>query len=394
MTTDYYEVLGVSRSSSQDDIKKAYRKLAIKYHPDKNPDKKEEYEAKFKELSEAYAVLSDPDKRSHYDRFGKDGPSMEAFNPHDIFKNFFGGASPFGFGGDGPNDNEDQVEKIRVSLDKIYTGSVIKHTYSRQISCVGCSGTGAIDKMDRVCKKCNGRKMMTVVKQIGPMIQQFQSQCDQCRGTGGQTIPREKICDQCRGSKMVNEICHLNINVPKGVSEDQPIVYDGKGNYKNGRYQRLVVVIITEDHPHFKRGVGIQNICEANPLHLLCNVKVDVARLMCRDVISIPSLNKGENLYIQPDLQDLNKSIVVVQGKGLRDDKGNTGDLFVRFEIMNPVLSENMKSIMSKSTETSNPILSCINCEEYRRRGGGGGPRRRQQPQHPEGMHHQQCAQQ
>jgi len=393
MTTDYYEVLGVSRDSSQDDIKKAYRKLAIKYHPDKNPDKKEEYEAKFKELSEAYAVLSDQDKRSHYDRFGKDGPSMEAFNPHDIFRNFFGGGSPFGSFGDmhghGSNDNEDQVEKIRVPLDKIYTGSVIKHTYSRQISCGGCAGTGAIDKMDRVCKKCNGRKMMTVVKQIGPMIQQFQTQCDQCKGTGGQTIPKEKVCNQCRGSKIVNEICHISINVPKGVSEDQPIIYDGKGNYKNGRNQRLVVIIITEDHPHFKRGVGIQNICDTDPLNLLYTTTIDVARLMCRDVISIPSLNRDENIYIRPDLQDLNKSIVVVQGKGLSDDKGNTGDLFVRFHIMNPVLSENMKSMLGyKPTETY-PVSSCINCDKYRQRA-----RRQQQQQHPEGMHHQQCSQQ
>lgn len=209
---DYYDILGVSKNSTQDDIKKAYRKLAMKFHPDKHPTEREKYEAKFKEISEAYSVLSDEEKRAGYDQFGKDFVNMEGgssgMDPRDIFKNFFG------FGRGEEEESSKVVETIQLPLEKIYKGCTVKHTYSRKIKCKGCNGTGNNDKIDRTCKKCNGKKIVTIMKQMGIMIQQYQTKCSLCNGTGGESVSPDKRCNQCVGQKSVTEICHIDVHVP------------------------------------------------------------------------------------------------------------------------------------------------------------------------------------
>lgn len=368
---DYYDILGVSRDSTQDDIKKAYRKLALKFHPDKHPSERETYEAKFKEISEAYNVLSDEHKRAAYDQFGKNGVQMDAeggIDPRDIFKNFFG------FGGAGDDDSDGQiVETISLSLEKIYKGCTLVHTYSRKIKCKSCNGTGNKDKIDRTCKKCNGRKIVTVMRQMGIMIQQFQSKCSLCDGTGGETVSASLRCNDCRGQKFVTDISKIEITVPPGASPDEPLVFEGRGNYQDGTYDKLIIRIVDKPHPHFQRGVGIRDICPANPLNLVHQTDINIMSLLLRQPIKIPSIaNPSEYTYIYPSVPDLNKSIVVVPSKGLKDRYGVQGDLFVVLHIKNTTLSQEQIATLESHfpdcvlNVPPSAISPSVSCDNYR----------------------------
>ncbi|KAH8502033.1 hypothetical protein H0E87_016702 [Populus deltoides] len=202
--TKYYEVLGVSKSASQDDLKKAYRKAAIKNHPDKGGDPE-----KFKELAQAYEVLSDPEKREIYDQYGEDalkegmgGGGGGAHDPFDIFQSFFGGGNPFG---------------------DIYNGTSKKLSLSRNVICSKCKGKGSKSGASSKCAGCQGSGMKVSIRHLGPsMIQQMQHPCNECKGTG-ETINDKDRCPQCKGEK------------PDTVTGD------------------IVFVLQQKDHPKFKR---------------------------------------------------------------------------------------------------------------------------------------------
>jgi DnaJ family protein A protein 2 len=181
---EYYTRLGVEASASVDDIKKAYKKMAIKFHPDKNPNNPEAVE-KFKEISEAYEVLSDEKKRQIYDKYGKDGLKEGGFNAHnaeDIFSQFFGGggfSSFFGGGGNrGPKRTENIVHELQVTLEDLYKGKTSKLAVQRNVLCGKCSGSGAREGASAAkCRTCEGRGVRIIIKQMGPMIQQMQTVC-------------------------------------------------------------------------------------------------------------------------------------------------------------------------------------------------------------------------
>lgn len=336
---DYYEILGISRHSTDDEIKSAYRKLALKLHPDKHPpEERETYEAKFRDISEAYSVLSDASKRQMYDQFGREGLNMDssvgggaAMDPRDIFQNFFN------FGGSGGDDDGDVVETIAVSLEKIYTGCTINHTYSRNVKCERCEGTGNRDKIDRTCKKCHGTRMVTITKQMGIMLQQYRVRCN-CDDTA--SSKPDQRCRDCVGKKCITDICHIEIRVPVGATADQPIVYDGRGNYHNGTYHKLIVRIVERPHRHFKRGVGIRDVCPPNALNLVHQKEIDVLTVLLRQPISIPSIeHPTTDLYIIPNLSNLTRGIVVIPGHGMKDAYGTRGDLIVIFSIVNTSLT-------------------------------------------------------
>ncbi|KAL5709046.1 DNAj domain protein [Ranunculus cassubicifolius] len=259
--TKYYDVLGVSKNASTDELKKAYRKAAIKNHPDKGGDPE-----KFKEISQAYEVLSDPDKRELYDNYGeeglKDGPGVGG-DPMDIFANIFGGGeSPFGgaFGGRGRGGRrqqrrgEDVVHPLKVSLEDLYGGISKKLSLSRNVICSKCSGKGSKSGASMTCGSCQGKGMKVSIRQIGPgMIQQMQHPCNECKGTG-ESISDKDRCGVCKGEKVVTQKKVLEVHVEKGMQNGQKITFPGEADEAPDTVTGDIVFVIQQkDHPKFKR---------------------------------------------------------------------------------------------------------------------------------------------
>ncbi|XP_020096223.1 dnaJ protein homolog 2-like [Ananas comosus] len=256
--TRYYEILGVSKNASQDDLKKAYRKAAIKNHPDKGGDPE-----KFKELAQAYEVLSDPEKREIYDQYGEDalkegmGAGGGVHDPFDIFQSFFGGSS---FGGGGSSRGrrqkrgEDVIHPLKVSLEELYNGTTKKFSLSRNIICSQCNGKGSKSGASMECGACQGTGMKVSIRQLGPnMIQQMQHPCNECKGTG-EAIDENDRCPQCNGEKVVQEKKVLDIVVEKGMQHGQKITFPGEADEAPDTITGDIVLILQQkDHPKFKR---------------------------------------------------------------------------------------------------------------------------------------------
>ncbi|RZB83722.1 DnaJ protein-like isoform B [Glycine soja] len=233
-STRYYEILGVSKNASPDDLKKAYKKAAIKNHPDKGGDPE-----KFKELAQAYEVLSDPEKREIYDTYGEDalkegmGGGGGGHDPFDIFSSFFGG-SPFGSGGSSrgrrQRRGEDVVHPLKVSLEDLYLGTSKKLSLSRNVLCSKCNGKGSKSGASMTCAGCQGTGMKVSIRHLGPsMIQQMQHPCNECKGTG-ETINDRDRCQQCKGEKVVQEKKVLEVVVEKGMQNGQKITFPGEAD--------------------------------------------------------------------------------------------------------------------------------------------------------------------
>ncbi|CAD6250035.1 unnamed protein product [Miscanthus lutarioriparius] len=258
--TKYYEVLGVSKTASQDELKKAYRKAAIKNHPDKGGDPE-----KFKELSQAYDVLSDPEKREIYDQYGEDalkegmggGGGSDFHSPFDIFEQLFPGSSTFGGGssrGRRQKRGEDVVHTMKVSLEDLYNGTTKKLSLSRSVLCSKCKGKGSKSGASGTCHGCRGAGMRTITRQIGPgMIQQMNTVCSECKGSGEIISDKDK-CPSCKGSKVVHEKKVLEVHVEKGMQHGQKIVFQGQADEAPDTVTGdIVFVLQLKDHPKFKR---------------------------------------------------------------------------------------------------------------------------------------------
>ncbi|XP_038706832.1 dnaJ protein homolog ANJ1 [Tripterygium wilfordii] len=255
--TRYYEVLGVPKNASQDDLKKAYRKAAIKNHPDKGGDPE-----KFKELAHAYEVLSDPEKREIYDQYGEDalkegmGGGGGGHDPFDIFSSFFGG-SPFGGGssrGRRQRRGEDVVHPLKVSLEDLYLGTSKKNSLSRNVICSKCNGKGSKSGASMTCAGCQGTGMKVSIRHLGPsMIQQMQHPCNECKGTG-ETINDKDRCPQCKGEKVVQEKKVLEVIVEKGMQNGQKITFPGEADEAPDTVTGDIVFVLQQkEHPRFKR---------------------------------------------------------------------------------------------------------------------------------------------
>lgn len=257
--TKYYEVLGVSKSASQDELKRAYRKAAIKNHPDKGGDPE-----KFKELAQAYEVLSDPEKREIYDQYGEDalkegmGGGGGAHNPFDIFESFFGGGAAFGGGGSSrgrrKKQGDDVVHSLKVSLEDLYNGTSKKLSLSRNVLCPKCKGKGSKSGASGRCFGCQGSGMKITTRQIGPgMIQQMQHVCPDCKGSG-EVISEKDKCPQCKGNKVTQEKKVLEVHVEKGMQHGQKIVFQGEADEAPDTITGdIVFVLQLKEHPKFKR---------------------------------------------------------------------------------------------------------------------------------------------
>ncbi|XP_058104391.1 chaperone protein dnaJ A6-like [Magnolia sinica] len=256
-STKYYEVLGVTKGASQDELKKAYRKAAIKNHPDKGGDPE-----KFKELAQAYEVLSDPEKREIYDQYGEDalkegmGGGSGSHNPFDIFESFFGGGA-FGGGssrGRRQKQGDDVVHSLKVSLEELYNGTSKKLSLTRNVLCPKCKGKGSKSGAPGRCYGCQGTGMKISTRRIGPgMIQQMQHICSECDGSG-EVISEKDKCTQCKGNKVTQEKKVLEVHVEKGMQHGQKIVFQGEADEAPDTVTGdIVFVLQLKEHPKFKR---------------------------------------------------------------------------------------------------------------------------------------------
>ena len=340
---DYYEVLGIQKGASKDEIKKAYRKMAMKYHPDRNPGDKEA-EEKFKEAAEAYEVLSDDQKRARYDQFGHAGMQGGAggggFNMdiEDIFSNFgdiFGG---FGFGGGFSrsaggssrrvNKGTNLRVKVKLTLKEIAEGAEKKIKVKKYCACQSCSGTGAQGGKGgtETCPTCHGSGMITQVRQTMLGQMRSTSPCPNCGGTG--TVIKNK-CTSCGGTGIVQGEEVITINIPAGVTDGMSMTVQGKGNAaRNGGVNGdLLVVFEEEPDPLLTR--------EDNNLVYKLNISVPDAIL--GTTAEIPTISGKVKFKIEPGTQP--GSILRLKGKGLPTyGEYGKGDLlvFVNVWIPNP----------------------------------------------------------
>ena len=245
MSDNYYSILGVEKNSDENTIKKAYKKLSLKWHPDRN--QSDEATSKFQEISEAYAVLSDSKKRDLYDRFGKEGLDNAGvdIDPQDIFKNFFGNNMGFSMGGGMPFDmfggtfnsgNREQRKgpnkkfELNLSIDEMMNGGKKKISISRKSKCSTCSGSGLKSgKVEKKCSKCGGNGMIFIQRQMGPMITRQSMQCQNCNGTG-KIVDNKDRCPACKGNKYENTKEEHTLDLPIGVKHGDYEVLHNKGD--------------------------------------------------------------------------------------------------------------------------------------------------------------------
>lgn len=357
---DYYEVLGVQKGASDDEIKKAYRKKAIQYHPDKNPGDKEA-EEKFKEAAEAYEVLSNADKRARYDQFGHAGLDGQAgfggggMNMEDIFAQFgniFGGRfggfgsgfSGFGGGQQTTNRGSDLRVRVKLTLKDIATGCEKKIKVRKAVECTHCNGSGAKDSHStKTCPHCNGTGFVTRVQRTILGSMQTRSACPHCGGEG--RIITDK-CPHCNGEgiEMKEEI--ITINIPAGVSEGMQLSMRGKGNAARhgGIPGDLLVVIEEEAHPELLRD---QN-------NLIYNTLLDLPTAVLGGTIEIPTIDGKVKIKIDGGTQP--GKILRLRGKGLPDvNHYGTGDLLVNLGVYIPEhLSSDERKVFEKLGESKN----------------------------------------
>ncbi len=329
---DYYEILGVSRDASDDEIKHAYRKLALKYHPDHNPNNPEA-EQKFKEAAEAYDVLRNPERRANYDRFGTADPGMggSSFNSaEDIFAQFgdvFGDL--FGFGGGSrsrgprPQQGDDLRYNMTISFREAAKGTEKAIKIPRHVTCPECNGSGAAKGSSReTCKKCGGSGQVA----IRQGFMQFVQPCPTCHGRGF-TIP--KPCPKCKGEGIVETVRELSVRIPAGVYDGARLRLRGEGEMgvHGGPPGDLYVVLHVEDDDVFER--------DEQNLVYTATITFPQAALGTR--IQIPSLNEGETLDLDIPKGTQNGKIFQIRGKGLKyPGEKRTGDLLVRVVVKTP----------------------------------------------------------
>lgn len=370
MSKNYYELLGVSKNASEDDIKKSYRKLAVKWHPDKNPNNKEEAEKKFKEISEAYQVLSDPSKREIYDNYGEDGlkndsnmRSQQFNSPDEIFKMFFGSdRSPFSnnfehnFFERGKKKTDTKVINIPINLKEFYTGSKKKITLKIKSLCTTCDGLGGINP--KTCNNCNGLGIKIINRMIGPgMIQRLQTNCDTCNGSKKIC---STVCSECNGNKIKINDKEFILVIEPGLENEDKIFFQNLGDqYPNEDKGDIVFLLKEENNNLFKR-IGND---------LIYNYEITLGDSIIGTTVSFDNIN-GEKIFFQEKNIIKNNSYTVIKNKGMpiKKDQNKFGDLFIVYKIKYPnkILSENEKNILMTIlpfTEIKN-IYNCVSLEK------------------------------
>jgi molecular chaperone DnaJ len=345
---DYYEVLSVSRTATDQEIKSAYRKLALTYHPDRNPGDKAA-EEKFKEAAEAYSVLADADKRHLYDRFGHaglGGAATSGFDPG-VFNGFedilgglgdiFGFSEAFGGGRrrGGPQRGNDLRYDLEISFEESAKDSETSIQIPRQETCETCHGTGAAEgSAPTTCPQCRGRGQLRYQQGFFTVART----CGQCRGSGSIIA---SPCATCRGAGRIERERKLTVRIPAGIATGQRLRLAGEGEAGVGGGPRgdLYVVIQVQDHPFFHR--------EGNDLH--CELTVNYPTLALGGQIRVPTLDGEESLTIPEGTQT--NTVFTIRGRGMPDvtGRGQQGDLLVSVKVATPrKLTKEQKKLLEQ----------------------------------------------
>ena len=336
---DYYEVLGVDKNASAADIKKAYRKLAIQYHPDKNPGDKQA-EEKFKEAAEAYSVLSDPDKKARYDQYGHaglggaagggfNGAGMDMNDIFSMFGDIFGGGGFGGFGGRGAsqqmrNRGTDLRVKVKMNLEEISSGITKKFKLKKYVPCPHCGGTGAEGNAMETCPDCKGSGRVIRTQQSIFGIMRTEVPCQRCNGEG--KIIKNK-CTHCNGDGIVMGEEVVEVNIPAGVHDGMQLSMRGKGNAgkRNGIAGDLLILIEEEKHPTLVR--------DGNDL--IFSLLLDIPTAILGGHAEIPTIDGKAKITIEAGTQP--NKVMRLRGKGLPTLNGyGRGDIIVNISVYIP----------------------------------------------------------
>jgi molecular chaperone DnaJ len=330
---DLYQILGVSKGASDEEIKKAYRTLSKKYHPDKNNGSKES-EDKFKEVSSAYQILSDPEKRSYYDRTGQipgsnnsggnSGNPFDGFDINDLF-------NQFGFGGGRSKRNLDLRVNVKLNLEEIINGCQKKIKYVRDIKCDSCNGDGGTDLI--TCTSCNGMGQKETISRTPFGHVRQVTGCPTCNGKG--RLPKNK-CQKCNGNGTRSTSETVDLDIPPGALSGMVMNSQGGGNFHGGYTGNLIVQMEEIPHPNFRRE-GLNLHCEAN-------ISITDALLGTDYTVKLPT---GKEFKIRvPDLTEPGKTFRL-QGKGIPNVQrpGQIGDIYVHvnYKLPNKINLEEKK---------------------------------------------------
>jgi len=363
--TKFYDTLGVKPNANDNELKKAYRKLALKYHPDKNtePGSAE----KFKEISFAYEVLADPEKRKIYDQHGEQGikeggGGAGMHSPMDIFDMFFGGGGGGGMGGmfggmgggrRGPKRTKNLMHQLSVSLEDMYNGTTRKLALQKNVICDACDGVGGKEGAVVRCTNCRGSGMQVRIQQLGPgMMQQIQSMCGECQGQGERIDPKLR-CKKCNGRKVNRERKILEVQVDKGMEDGQKITFGSEGDQEPGMEPGDIIIVLDEkEHPIFKRS-GIDLIMQQN---------VNITEALCGFKKTVPTLD-DRTLVIQTVAGEVIKpnDLKCVYGEGMPTYRNpfEKGKLIVKFaidfpEALDPHVAQKLEALLPPKSE---PII-------------------------------------
>ena len=370
---DYYEILGVSKSATDDELKKAFRKKAKQYHPDANPDNKAEAEAKFKEVNEAYEVLSDPQKRRMYDQFGTADPGQAGFGGGpfgggfngsysystsdfgdfgdlgDIFSSFFGG----GFGGqrassrknNGPRKGEDLEMSIDISFEESFLGVEKEIVITRQETCSTCSGTGAKKGTHPIkCPTCSGTGQVSSFQNTILGRVQTTRTCSECRGTG--EIIKEP-CENCHGKGTVRKNPKVKVKIPAGINDNQTVVLRGEGNpgIKGGPSGDLYITVRVRKNSIFRR--------EGNNVY--CDIPVTITQATLGAEIEIPMVDGSKEKYKIPEGTQTGTQFMI-RSKGFKSINSSTqGNFIFKIIVQTPKkLTKEQRDLLIALAKTMN----------------------------------------
>ncbi len=347
---DYYEILGIERSATEVELKSAYRKLALKYHPDRNPGD-HEAEEKFKECAEAYGILADADKRAAYDRFGHAGVSASGggFDPTVFsgFEDILGGLGDiFGFGDllgggrrrGGPQRGADLRYDLEISFEESAKGAETSIQIPRQESCEKCSGTGATPgSTPTVCGQCRGLGQVRFQQGFFTVART----CPQCRGAGKLI---SKPCQSCRGAGRVTRERKITVKIPAGIAAGQQLRLQGEGEAGSagGPAGSLFVVVHVQEHEYFRR----------DGLNLFCEIPVNFTTVALGGEIQVPTLDGIDNVKVPEGTPT--GTTLRLRGKGMPDVNGHgRGDLFATVQVQTPrKLSKEQRQVLEQLART------------------------------------------
>lgn len=357
---DYYEVLGVSKTATQDEIKSVYRKLAKQYHPDLN--KSPDAPAKFKEVQEAYEVLSDQQKRAQYDQFGfaafdNNGANgfQQGFNGFqqgdfsdfgdigDIFSSFFGGGGRSSRRGNVPRRGQDRLVQVKINFDQAVKGTKVDIPLSYVGTCPDCHGTGAKTPNDmETCHTCGGRGRVRIRRQTLFGMMESEEECPDCHGLG-KTIKRK--CDHCHGSGRVQVNETITVNIPHGVDTDDKIRVPGKGEpgVNGGENGDLIIQIqVSSSQTFVRKGADVY-----------VNIPISYTDALLGATVTVPTVT-GECDLVIPPCTDPN-TILKMTGKGITTTNGKTGNQYVTINVKFPKsLTKEQQDLVRKLDEIEN----------------------------------------